>query len=104
MDKEEETFELVVSFPDQSASFVNGYEAGMIWERMKTTNEEFECTTHSENREVLKRMSINLGWSMEHKECEIEGWDECKFTKTGFSKERPNPYGLRLVENSNQGN
>ena len=35
-DSEEPTeYGLIVSFPDESASFTNGFEAGAIWERME---------------------------------------------------------------------
>jgi hypothetical protein len=89
---------LVVSFPDQSASFVHGFEAGAAWEKMKRGDvAELELTTHAENREVIRRMADNLGWSVEIKESGTEGWDFTRLTKTGTSRERTNPHGLHVV-------
>lgn len=63
---EAEDYRLVVAFPDESASFVHGYEAGAIGYRMEHTAEQvIEETVHTANEEVLQRMGAGFGWSVE---------------------------------------
>ena len=63
---DETTYGLVVSFPDESASFVHGYEAGSIGYRMEHTAEQvIEEMVHTENEEVFRRMCASFGWSAE---------------------------------------
>lgn len=89
--------ELIVSFPDQSPSFVNGFEAGKLWERMRSGAEaEIEAVTHTENREVIDRMALAEGWEVERKSSEVNGWDYITLTK-GKKPDRLNPHGLRVV-------
>ena len=92
---------LVVAFPDGSPSFVHGFEAGGIWERMRSGREaEIEITTQSDNREVLRRMAIAEGWTLESKPTEVEGWDYTVLTKNRGAPDRPNPHGLRVVKDA----
>jgi hypothetical protein len=53
---------LLVSFPDQSKTFVLGFEAGQIWEMLFHNTMESNRTIHSENREVVTRMCAATGW------------------------------------------
>ncbi|MDE2098013.1 MAG: hypothetical protein KGL39_12240 [Patescibacteria group bacterium] len=96
---DEQTYRLVVSFPDQSASFVHGFEAGRIDEQMRGGHvTEIEVTTHTENREVLTRMAVAVGWDIECKSSGTSGWDFTKLVKTKPAPVRPNPHGLRAVK------
>ena len=62
-EEEQSDYRLIVSFPDESPSFVNGYEAGAIGYRMEHTAEQvIEETVHSANQEVLRRMCAGFGW------------------------------------------
>lgn len=98
MSDENAEYGLIVSFEDQSPSYVNGFEAGGIWERLRSGNEaEIEVTIHTANRETVSRMCVAEGWSVEFKGTEYEEWTEAKLSKTGKAPERPNPHGLRLV-------
>lgn len=64
--EEEAVYGLIVSFPDQSASFVHGYEAGKLGYRMEFTAEQsIEDMVHTENEEVIRRMCNAFGWSCE---------------------------------------
>lgn len=91
-------FGLVVAFPDGSPSFVHGFEAGALWELMTTgTVAEIERTTHRENREVISRMAVAEGWSVEFAASEVDGWDYAKLTKDKTAPTHSNPNGLRLV-------
>lgn len=93
------SYGLIVSFPDQSASFVHGFEAGKLDEQMKRGDvAEIESTTHVENREVLARLADAEGWSVETKPSEVEGWDYTKLVKAKPSREIPNPHGLRVIK------
>jgi hypothetical protein len=95
---EHASYGLVVSFPDQSASFVHGFEAGALDERMKAgAVAEIEATTHDENREVIRRLADYQGWSVEVKPSGVPGWDYTILRKERPARERPNPHGLRIV-------
>jgi hypothetical protein len=91
-------YRLLVSFPDDSASFAHGFEAGQIWQRMGDGDlAELELTTHTANREVIRRMADNLGWDVEVLASDIEGWDYTKLVKRRPERQRANPHGLRVV-------
>ncbi len=49
-------YSLIVSFPDQSETFVLGFEAGMIWEKLQAGVLDFDLTIHTANTEVIQRM------------------------------------------------
>lgn len=91
-------FGLIVSFPDQSASFVHGFEMGQLWQRMEHGAEaEITATVHDENREVIVRSADALGWSAEIRTSSVFGWAEATLVKRRPSRLRPNPHGLRIV-------
>jgi hypothetical protein len=97
MDEPQE-YGLIVSFEDQSPSYVHGFEAGIIDARMKSGAEaEIEVVVHTENRETLRRMAVAYGWSVEFVDTEVEGWTTANFAKTRKPIDRPNPTGLRVV-------
>ena len=96
--KQPNAYGLLVSFPDQSPSFVHGFEAGQLWERMDRGSAlEIEATTHRENREVIRRMADQCGFDAEIQPTEVEGWDQTTLTKRRPERQRPNPRGLRIV-------
>ena len=99
-DGDQETgYGLVVSFPDQSAPFVHGFEAGELWQQMRHGGmAEIEKVTHVENREVIQRMAIAEGWSVEIIGTTTPGWDLTKLTKSSPAPKRSNPRGLRAVK------
>lgn len=104
MSEEPVHYGLVVAFPDGSASFVNGFEAGILSERMQAgAVAEIEATTHTENREVIARMAVAYGWSVSVKPSGVEGWDNTILRKDQKTPRRPNAHGLRLVASSDQG-
>lgn len=89
---------LIVSFEDQSASYVHGYEAGMLHQRMKSGAEAaIEMTVHIENQETIRRMAVAYGWEAEFKPTAVEGWITVELDKGKLSPVRPNPHGLRVV-------
>ncbi len=88
----------VVDFPDQSASFANGVEAGKLFERMKASDASFDEITMTANREVLFRMAEYRGFRIEHRCSDIEGWDRTRFIRTRPRGERINPHGLKVVK------
>lgn len=96
--EQETEYGLVVSFPDQSATFVHGFEAGELWGQMRRGDvSEIEKITHVENREVIQRMATAEGWSVEIVGITTPGWDFTKLTKTAIAPKRPNPHGLKVV-------
>lgn len=84
-------FRCLVPFPDGSASFVNGFEAGMVWQRMVAGETPLEnpIAYHEENLLVFERMADAQGYDMEA-EKPSDGWVCVTFTK------RPNRF--RVVE------
>lgn len=62
----------LVAFEDASQSYVNGFEAGMVWREMELAVQDHELvpgdlvflerTVHSENSVTLRRMADALGW------------------------------------------
>lgn len=95
----ETQYSLIVAFTDESASFVEGFEAGGIWAEMKSgTVSEISKTTHSAYREVIQRMAVALGWAVDVKPSGVDGWDFTIITKSSKAPETPNPHGLRVVK------
>ena len=77
-------FRCLVPFPDQSESFVLGFEAGMIWMRM-VKGEPYigglnEIATHASNEEIFKRMAAAQGYDVDISNAS-DGWIIAEFTK-----------------------
>lgn len=91
---------LVVAFPDESASFVHGFEAGQIWQLMSIGSMEIGQTVHVENLEVINRMARSAGYELtdQHEtgpadaNVAIDGW-----LKIVLKKLPPKPH-LRVVQ------
>ncbi len=81
---------MVVSFPDQSETFVLGFEAGLISQRMKSGEQDFEVTMHTKNAEVIRRMVKAEDLQVQITETEVDGWSNARVTL------RPR---LKLVKN-----
>lgn len=95
----DEGYQLRVAFPDESPSFVYGFEAGKLWAQMLSgIVAEIEAVTHSENREIISRMAIAEGWDIEQEPTAIGGWDHTKLIKQRAAPDKPNPHGLRVIE------
>jgi hypothetical protein len=77
-------FRCLVPFPDASDSFVHGFEAGMIWQRMVRGEQEIggisEVATHSANAEVFQRMADAQGYDL-HIDDSADGWMIATFVK-----------------------
>jgi len=82
---EDVEFRPIVSFPDQSSSFVNGFEAGMVWQRMQAGEEVIDRGTpyHFANCEVFHRMADAAGYDIEcsDREDEASEWVEVTFIR-----------------------
>lgn len=101
----EHTFGLVVAFPDGSPSFVHGFEAGGLWERMERGETPIELgSAHAANEEVHRRMADHMGYEVEWKRMDkpYEVYAVAKFTKVRAIGVKPNPHGLRVVPSSLQ--
>jgi hypothetical protein len=55
---------LLVSFPDQSETFVLGFEAGQIWADLERRGRA-DRTVHVKNQEVIRRMARAQGYNVE---------------------------------------
>ncbi len=97
---------LVVAFPDESPSFVHGYEAGALAERMKRGDvAEIEReTVHAANEEIIRRLCVAYGWDCEFEPCKdetdqvYETYRVVTLRKVKAEPERANPHGLRVVQ------
>ena|SRR3569832_2052508 len=95
-------FGLVVSFEEQSESYVHGFEAGGLSVRMKGDApaddiEDVKITVHTANRVTIERMCTAYGWSATFEPTEYPEWTYLTLTRAPKPTERPNPHGLRIV-------
>lgn len=77
-------FRCLVPFPDASPSFVHGFEAGMVWQRMVCgeTPIDNDCAYHTENRAVFCGMATAQGYDAEFTPCDgLDEWMMVTFTK-----------------------
>jgi hypothetical protein len=88
--------DLVFAFPDGSASFVNGFEAGAIWQQMDGEGAlEIDCgfvggfPVHTENVEVMRRMARARGYTIEVRPTDYSEWTALRFTWVGTDKAKP---------------
>lgn len=81
---------LLVSFPDQSETFVLGFEAGQCWERLHHGAAD-EVTMHTANEEVFRRMARHFGYEASF-EPSADGWATARFSR-GRPKLRAVPPG-----------
>lgn len=73
---------LIVAFPDESAPFVHGFEAGQIWEAMTRSDPTIERCVHTANKEVIERMARQKGYSITWVPTSLEEWTDVKLKKT----------------------
>lgn len=78
---------LLVSFPDQSETFVLGFEAGQLWEVLKSGSGEmvYSLTMHTANEEVFTRIGRHYGCTVEFKRLE-GGWSEATVRRSSKPK------------------
>ncbi|WCA57818.1 hypothetical protein G6M16_008940 [Agrobacterium tumefaciens] len=78
-------FHCLVPFTDESESFVHGFEAGMIWQRMLSGEELIggatEPPTHYANLEVFKRMAQAMSYDLNGHYDRKDGWMYVSFIK-----------------------
>jgi hypothetical protein len=73
------SYGLLVSFPDQSETFVLGFEAGQCWQRLEAGNAD-DVTMHAANQEVFRRIARNYAYDVEF-EPASEGWSVARFSR-----------------------
>jgi hypothetical protein len=99
--EEKVEYQLLISFPDQSPSFVHGAEFGGIYQRAKEGYLFTQETVHAANREVLIRMCKSLGQTCEFEPAVDESgnvYDEWLYFTTHFSTDKPKESHLSLVK------
>lgn len=82
----EDQMNIVVKFPDESMSFRNGFEAGMIWQEMQMGVDPIERNAfpvNVENHEVLENMANSAGYEIEYQDDDnqFEEWTNVVFNK-----------------------
>lgn len=73
-------YKLMIEFPDQSPSFVHGFETGRLWERLGTGASTIVDWFSPENFELIKMMCGHFGYTWEVRE-EKDGWLELVLEK-----------------------
>ncbi len=83
---------MLVAFPDQSESFVLGFEAGQLWQEMdgdgkpeinRGMSEGFPI--HTDNLTVIQRMAATRNYRLEVGQ-EADGWTPVRLTYQGNAK------------------
>ncbi len=78
-------YKCVLVFPDQSENFVYGFEAGGIYERLKSSDTvgtlDAPLTVREENLEVYRRMAVSSHFEFTSWYSGTEGWFYATFTK-----------------------
>lgn len=87
-------FGMIVSFVDQSHSFTNGFEMGILWRRMETESADIEMMIHSENCDQVVRMANALEWKIDSMCPMGMGWHRVQMSKPAVVHKSH----LRLVE------
>jgi hypothetical protein len=70
---------LLVAFPDESETFVLGFEAGQIWADLEVFAMD-DRTVHVKNQEVIRRMARARGYSVEFTPHDVD-WCVAKFSR-----------------------
>jgi hypothetical protein len=68
---------LLLSFPDQSASFAHGVEFGRLLEKIERNDEVVQNNgfpVRVENLELLKDACKKFGYIATFTDCAVEGW------------------------------
>lgn len=73
-------YSLLFSFPDQSESFVLGYEGGMIGAQIEAGRTTIECTVHTSNGELFRRMGAAYAYDVSLTPTGVPGWSELVMT------------------------
>lgn len=91
---------ILVSFPDQSESFVLGFEAGQIWQEIDGEGKpeidrgmDEGIPIHAANIEVIRRMASARNYQVQCGQ-EVDGWLPIKLVW----QENPKP-SLKVVPN-----
>jgi hypothetical protein len=50
------SYELLLAFDSNDPEFTRGFEAGRLWERIRSDDSAFEETLHASNAEMVMRM------------------------------------------------
>lgn len=83
MDKDE--MALVVSFPDDSQSFANGFEAGMLWTRLEAGESPIDTREgmpmRAENQTVFLNMALHHQYVVDIFPTDEKEWWNYVFTK-----------------------
>ena len=76
-----EEYSMLFSFPNQSPSFVHGFEAGMLWREMEAGALTIKRTIHSINLGLVHRMATQSGYSFNSVPTNIDEWTNIELVK-----------------------
>lgn len=86
---------MLFAFPDGSESFVNGFEAGMIWQQidgdgMLSIDRGFAegFPVHTANIALIGRMANARGYTLETGH-DVDGWTPVRLTYVGTGRAKP---------------
>lgn len=93
---------MVFAFTDPSQSFRDGFEVGMIWQRIQQGETVIDCgfqegfPVGTGNIAVINRMASCSGYSVETKDTGYEGWTSLRLSPAVAPRPR-----LRFVDGNN---
>lgn len=74
-------FRPLIEFPDDSAGFVLGYEAGLLFGRLDTKPETWAGTYHADNAEMLQQTAKTCGYTVKIEPSGDPTWVFAEFTR-----------------------
>jgi hypothetical protein len=81
-EKTQMSYGLLISFPDQSESFVHGWEAGALYRQMQAELGPIETMIHTENKEIVTRICGSLSWAVEFEATELAEWTKATLSRS----------------------
>ena len=63
-DSDMDAFGLLLAFDTDAPAFARGFEAGSLWEQLRSTDGSLDALIHASNSEMVLRMGEALGRSV----------------------------------------
>jgi hypothetical protein len=79
MEMSEQT--LIISFADQSESYVLGFEAGLLYQRLDSGEAIEDYSVHANNAETLVRIAKHFGFAATLEATGTDGWSTISLSR-----------------------
>jgi hypothetical protein len=81
---------LVLAFDSDQREFARGFEAGALWEALRSDAAELQATVHASNTEMVVRMGEALGRQVEGDQVDAD-WTSVRFSAPAVDAVDPSP-------------